>query len=247
MNYEYELKGDIFNEIKLRASLLDFWLNVIMPELKLNFNNEPLNYKFLLENINLENEERVNFYIQLKIKNSNNNYYSISFLQLVNSSDFNKLFSTLIEFYELKDEYYKTLDVTHIVYTYKIIDNKDKLYDNVKLNKLNKVKKKEIKTKPEFKVLGYALPPTMDFTEWGVCIFDINYKKAIVYKKNSKVEYHIEIELDRTNVKYMLNDVLLFNFTDYVLDFQNLNSFKRVLKNQSFYYELGKLKLKQKN
>jgi hypothetical protein len=33
----------------------------------------------------------------------------------------------------------------------------------------------------------------------------------------------------------MLNDVLLFTFTNYILDFQNLNTFKRVLKNQTFF------------
>ena len=57
MNYEFEVKGDIFNEIKIKASLLDYWLNVIIPELKFNFNNElnsePLKEKFLIKNINL--------------------------------------------------------------------------------------------------------------------------------------------------------------------------------------------------
>ena len=69
--------------------------------------------------------------IQLKVK-IENNYRSISYLQIIKIFQLNELIEIFIEFWNLRDEDYINLNISDIILTYKIIES------NIDITKLNK-------------------------------------------------------------------------------------------------------------
>jgi hypothetical protein len=108
------------------------------------------------DKIKLENKDNL-ILIQFKIKLLNNSYRSISYLQTVNFNDLNDLTDIFIEFWSLRDEDYISLNPSHIVYTYKIIND----HNNIITTKINR--SKSIKSSDFIKFKGFNLPNTMDF------------------------------------------------------------------------------------
>lgn len=75
--------------------------------------------------------------------------------------------------------------------------------------------------------------------------FKDDYRNAIVYKINSKVEYHIVIHDTFLNVEYKIGDTTLIHFKDILKDKENLSTFKRTIKNQEFHFKDGEFILKK--
>jgi hypothetical protein len=77
------------------------------------------------------------------------------------------LFEIFSEFWNIRDEDYLSLNPSHIVFTYKLLDNNE----IIKTSKINRSIR--LKEKPNsFKFKGYNLPTTMDFTLWGPILFN---------------------------------------------------------------------------
>lgn len=87
----------------------------------------------------------------------------------------------------------------------------------------------------------------MDLTQWGNTHFYDGYNKAIVYKFKSKGEYHIQIKDNFTLTNFKIDDKILFSFKDTMLDVNDLSSFKREIKNQTYIFDKGELQLKKVN
>ena len=81
----------------------------------------------------------------------------------------------------------------------------------------------------------------MDLTEWGNYHFYDKNTKAIVYKKNSKSEYHISLFDKYQKVVLKIGNKTLISFTDSLLDVNNLTSFERKIQDHKYIYENGKL------
>jgi len=95
-----------------------------------------------------------------------------------------------MEFWNLRDQDYLSINPSHIVFTYKIIDNNNNI---IKSNKINRsITLKETINTINFK--GYNLPTTMDYLKWGHIISESN-DFAIVKKYNSNSIYHININI----------------------------------------------------
>jgi DNA polymerase type B, organellar and viral len=189
------------------------------------------------DKIELENKDNL-ILIQFKIKLLNNSYRSISYLQTVNFNDLNDLIDIFIEFWSLRDEDYISLNPSHIVYTYKIIND----HNNIITTKINR--SKSIKSSDFIKFKGFNLPNTMDFLEWGKVIF----KKdtfALVSKINSKFKYHINIFDNYLSTSLKYKDKSILEFTDTIIEKGKLNSFTRKVKNHEYIFIDGKLVLKK--
>jgi hypothetical protein len=86
----------------------------------------------------------------------------------------------------------------------------------------------------------------MDITKWGRTEFLNNYTEAIVYKKNSKGEYHVKIKERNLDVEYKIKNKLLLSFKDELTDTNNLDTFVRTFKNKIYNYKDGELILSRK-
>lgn len=100
--------------------------------------------------------------IQFKIKIDKNNYRSISYLQTVKLNDLKDLTDVFTEFWNLRDEDYTSLTPTHIVFSYKYLNDTLK-YGSLISSKFNRDKSLNNKKSINFK--GFNLPNTMDFSK----------------------------------------------------------------------------------
>lgn len=175
--------------------------------------------------------------IQFKIKFLDNNYRSISYLQSVTINDLNELKDIFIEFWNLRDEDYISLNPSHIIFTYKIINND--LLTETKLNR-----SRSVKTVPSFNFKGYNLPKTMDYSKWGLIISETT-SFCIVKKQNSKLYYHINIYENYLSVDLNFKDKTIFKFTDTLIEKGKLDSFSRKFNNQEYIFIDGKLTIKK--
>ena len=172
--------------------------------------------------------------IQFKVKDSlTGAYSSISCVNTIKKSDLKSLKNTFIEYWSIKDEEYHAKEIKFIVYAYKILFTKDVITKIIPPKNI-------IKSQNKFKWHGYSLPCTMDLTSWGRYHIYDNYSKAIVYKSNSKAEYHISLYESYQNVELKIDDKILLTFTDKIIDVNNLSSFERIInKNQKYIFENG--------
>lgn len=188
-------------------------------------------------------DENTYILIQFKILTHNEELKSISYVQRVNSKEFNLLLQTFIAFWEIKSEDYHEMLIKGIVYTYKLLNPNLP----IKNSKILLHKKRFVEKELNFKFNGINLPTNMDYTKWG----DIHYynedKNLIVYRKGSKSEYHITLNKDFSNIDLKIENKILFSFKDTMLEANNLNTFKREFKNQTFIFEEGELKFKSIN
>ena len=86
----------------------------------------------------------------------------------------------------------------------------------------------------------------MDLFEWGDVNFGYEDKKAIVSKFNSNAEYHVSFNGLIMDVEYAYKGKTLFKFKDELLDRDNLGTFKRKIKNQTYHFLNGKILYKER-
>jgi len=165
-------------------------------------------------------------------------------LQTVKLEEFNDLRDIFIEFWNLRDEDYKSLSLSHIVYSYKIFDSSIVGPGDVSLTSSKFNRDKSINTIPSIKFKGFNLTNTMDFSKWGKIIFHSD-SVALVKKHNSKLNYHINI-LDKSfSVALKFKDKVILEFTDTLIEKGKLNSFIRKVKNQEYIFIDGNLIVKK--
>ena len=221
--YFHNLENNILTKNDISLSLNSFWKDVVSK---------------------LDNKQ--NILIIFKIRDSAYQYKSISNVSLNTKSNKDLLWlkNAYIEYWELKNEEYQNIEISSIIYYYKILS--DKINNEVNTSKIKELKKvKLIKKINKFNLLGYNLPSTMDITEWGNIHFYRNYTKAIVFKLNSKIEYHVSLYSTYQVIELKIDDKLLLTFTDYIKDVNNLSSFERKINNQRYIFEEGILTYKE--
>ena len=196
--------------------------------------------KILFNDIIKHTSDNTIILIQFKIK-IDNNYRSISYLQSIINKDFNELLEIFLEYCNLIDEDYLSLNPSYIVYTYKIINKNYSSKDNYIKRRLNNP---TFSNNSNLNFKGYHLPNTMDFTEWGIIINQTD-SFAKVKKVNSNSNYYINIYDDHLKVNLKLNDRILLEFTDILIEKDKLNSFIRKIKHQEYIFIDGKLIVKQ--
>lgn len=178
--------------------------------------------------------------IQFKIKFDSNQFRSVSYLQIVKLTEFKDLLEIFIEFWNIRDQDYMSLNPSHIVFTYKIISKDNEIIKTSKLNR-SKLIKDETKT---FNFKGYNLPSTMDFSNWGTLIFESD-TFAQIKKLNSNSVYNINILDKELKVNLKVKDKSILEFTDKILEKGKLNSFIRTIKNQEYIFIDGSLVIKK--
>lgn len=175
--------------------------------------------------------------IQFKIIGKDDQYKSISFLQTTNKAKLQELSDIFIAFLQHRSEEYHVTLVETICLTFKIIlasDNDALLSKTVKhvtVEDLNKVK--------EFKFHGFNLPNSIDFTEWPDCEVEWlneDCTEAVVYKLDADIEYHVSLFDDHSRVQLISKEQVIFEFEDYIGRVGDLYNFKRIVKNQVYYY-----------
>ena len=161
----------------------------------------------------------------------------------MNLTEFKDLLEIFIEFWNIRDQDYISLNPSHIIFTYKIIEQDNGI---IKTSKINRSKSITDNTKTiNFK--GLNLPATMDFTKWGTIIFESD-RFALVKKISSKSIYHINIFDRELKVDLKFKDKTILEFTDKILagaEKGNLNSFTRTIKNQEYIFIDGNCILKK--
>ena len=174
-----------------------------------------------------------------KIKTDDNLIRSISTLQRINKSS--KLQEVFNEYWNLKVDNYNQMEVKEIIFNFFLRENKQQVPKPIITSPKN------TNIRPNLlQIGGFNFPQTMDLYEWGTVDFILNGKEAIVYKKYSNAQYHVNFYKNTMTVKYILNSKTLISFTDELLDKNNLGTFKRTIKNQTIYFIDGKLSYKEK-
>ena len=130
--------------------------------------------------------------------------------------------------------------VNKIVFTYKILS----VDSIIKEEKINVHINDKIYNKT-FEFGGYKLPKTMDFTLWGNTYYGENSNLAVVFKPNSNIIYHINIQEDYTEVQMKANNNIIFEFKDIMNNKGDLFTFTRIIKNQEYNFVNGKLIIKK--
>nr|QWO71392.1 DNA polymerase [Arthromyces claviformis] len=246
--------------------------------------------------------------IIFKIQTTNNQIRSISYLQNVNLKEFDLLKKIFLEFWDLKTEEYFLVEVSHIIYSFKLVPLREMQstpsssqnirtfsFENVKDNvgTLERLETPVIESKllisdysalpnkndnltdtsteipkTETNILstnsiiknsiinskssrmnrtsfgGVNLPNTMDILLWGDVHF-ISETQAIVYRKQSYSEYHVELFNDYLLAELKIDDKIILKFKDTLNDKINLSTFTRTIKNHEYIYQEGNLLLKK--
>ena len=217
-SYKYKLENNLLNINHLNLAIE-------------GFNNEILN----------KLDETQYMLLVFKIKTTDKMFRSISTLQRINKFDIEDLAEVFSEFWELKNSNYSQINVAEVVLEYKLID----LSFNIKTSKINKPKKYLVKPNT-LNCGGFNLPQTMDLFEWGDVNFMFNETTAIVSKFNSKAEYNVRFNGLTMDVEYVYKGKTLFKFKDELLDRDNLGTFKRMIKKQTYHFLDGKLLYKER-
>lgn len=185
--------------------------------------------------------------ILFKLKTINHQYKTISPLQTVNIEDISSLANLFVEYWNLRTDDYFITEYSDIIFTYKIIDDSNlttKILTPRELNRLKGQSENKTSINPRMTFGGYSLPNTMDFTLWGPYHF-IDNKNVIVYKKSSKLEYHIELFDYHQKVTLTLDDKKILTFKDIMNDKANLSTFTRIIKTHEYTFKEGLLVLKK--
>jgi hypothetical protein len=212
-NYYISIDNKVFNIKLIHDCITKFWNDIM-------FN---LGEKYVL--------------LYFRIQFSDSKFRTIGNLQKLNNHDYIKLFSILINLFNILNYDYKNKIILNIVITYKIIGFDDKLINT--LFKGNKILTKKL---PTNKFYGYNLPNTMDYKLWGNIICSKRYANLInipntdlFYKVISKREGRMINILTTSNLK-------ILKFNDYYLhNNYNLNTFTRIINNESYQFLNGKL------
>lgn len=223
INYSLNIENQILTNAIIKDKLNIFW-NAIVTKI--------LDHQYLL--------------LQFKVECVNGEIKSISYVQIVTKEDLKSISHVFNEFWDIKSEEYHKLEITKIIFSYKILPAENYISKSKIIRHKNSIKSVKLS---KFKLGGHELPCTMDFTKWGNTHFYSNYTKAIVYKAKSNREYHIKIYDNYTLVDLKIDNKTLLSFKDSLLveNSYDLTSFKREFKNQTILIENSELKLKTIN
>lgn len=238
-NYCFELNSNLVSNKQIKLALESFKNDIFLS----------LNGKSSLNPINSTTNckiETLRLLIMFKVKNLNNQYKSISYMQTIDLKDIDKLTNIFIEYWGFKPEDYRLAEITDIVFTYKIVNcSIDEIIKPKLIRPSDRAEKFNIiDSKKWIRFGGYSLPSTMDSTDWGdYHLIDENH--IIVYKKGSHLEYHVKL-FDRYQlVDLKLNETILLSFKDVMNHKEDLSSFTRHLKNQEYVFIEGELVIKK--
>ena len=81
----------------------------------------------------------------------------------------------------------------------------------------------------------------MNLFEWGTVQFIYNESEAIVYKYRGVGELHVKFDKNMSYNSLKISGETILKFTDELLNTGNLGTFKRTLKNHTYYFEDGQL------
>ena len=158
-------------------------------------------------------------------------------MQIIDIGDISELNQLFIEYWNIKSEDYYLASYSDLIFTYKILDTNLSL----KIIKPEKVGDLGIGIKSKSKIGslrfgGYNLPATMDLTLWGDFQFTED-NSAIVYKRSSQLEYHIQLFDNYQLVELKLGDKIVLSFKDEMNHKSDLSSFTRTVKNQVYIFK----------
>lgn len=193
------------------------------------------------------------FWDEQMINKGKDDYFSILFKVYVNNFDgfksitvkfrinvdnYDECLEYCYESWNIKSEEYRSSLCSAICFTYREIPK----ILNKKSSRFPKIK--GVDKKNEFRLGGYDLPTTMDISRWGTCTW-LSKTEAIINKPLGKLTYHVKLKEEINEVSVKINDTVLVNFTDYRLKSDNSSElFKRVVKEQTYIFKDGKIKLK---
>lgn len=181
--------------------------------------------------------------ILFKVKTVNNQYRTISPLQIIDIGDISELNQLFIEYWNIKSEDYYLASYSDLIFTFKILETNMSKKIIKPGNDKSVVIGVESKTR-SLRFGGYSLPASMDFTVWGDYHFTGD-NSAIVYKRSSPLEYHIQLFENYQLVELRLGDKIVLSFKDEMHPKSDLSSFTRTVKNHVYIFKEGELILKQ--
>jgi hypothetical protein len=186
--------------------------------------------------------------VLFKIKSINNQYRTISPMQILEVKDFNQLNEVFLAYWSLKTDDYYVAQISDIIYTYKLVNTKSSplkskliLPDKFTVNKEGDF---DGMKKDNLSFGGYNLPNSMNISTWGD-IQSITENKYIIYKNKSNLEYHVELFDNYQLVEIKLEDKVLLSWKDIMRAKFDLSTFERVIKNQEYVFVEGKLIVKK--
>lgn len=185
----------------------------------------------------LQNDQYL--FIVFRIKNEDNLYRNISTFQTISKLDIKDFTNTCLEYWQIKTDNYIQEEFTEFIFNYKIIE------EGITSKKIHRPESNTLKP-IKFIIGNYSIPQTMDLYQWGDVQFILNDSEAIVFKFKSKAQYHVTFSKHLMTVKYVLDGKTLLEFTDELLDINNLGSFTRTINNQKIYFFKGKLAFKER-
>jgi hypothetical protein len=220
--------------------LINKWHNYFISSDNNLLSNDLINemlHKFWDEIMNNIDNKMV--ILLFRIQFEDQTYRTIGNLQKINKNDFNILYKLLTSLLTILSDDYKNLAIINIIFSYKIIDteNKTSKIDNNNNNKSDKL--------PTFKFYGYNLPLTMDITKWGTILSHDN-NHYLIQREKSNLIYDITIEdlWNKIQIKDS-NNLTILTFKDIKdINNQDKSSFNRIINNQTYHFNNGKLILK---
>jgi hypothetical protein len=218
--------------------IADIWNNYYI-----DINNRLLNYNILKSNLTIFWKEIIEkigdkyVILLLRIEYIEGDIATLGNLHKINNKDFDLLLSIFKDILHFKNEGYKIREIKNIIFSYKIIPD-DKLKN--KSSKLISRNKNDNKT--TYKFSGWKLPNTMDYNLFGQILTNIKNKTILIKDINEQYYYNVFIKKDHNEV-HLLNSTknLIVTFLDYPADKNNLNSFTRIINNQTYYFKDNQL------
>lgn len=241
----------LLNKIYASQMLLpDIWFNYFI-----SVDNKLLNIELIHDILNNfwtdVMVKKSNYYVLFifRIQYSDGKYRSLGNIQKLNYRDKIKLSSILINLLKIINNDYKNMVICNIVITYKILGIKEK---QIKIDKFNKIL---IKKLPTTKFYGYNLPNTMDYNLWGNIISYDSYSELrtipntdLIFEIINDKNYNIKFKgLSLAPTMRMINvltssKIKILTFYDYYENNNaNLNTFTRIINNQYYNFNNGKL------
>jgi hypothetical protein len=208
---------------------------------------------------NINDNESVLLLVKIKF-NEEMGWKSIIGLQSINKDSKESLIEVIKAKWSISNNEYKGNYIDKMCIIYKKISTQNNIIndgklENKRLESENKegiikiknlsAKKKSKENMPKFKFYGVDLPNTMNLEMWGSVHYYDGTLSAIVYKTNSKLEYHVSIFDTFHKVELKNDNKVVVTFKDTKLNGNDLTTFRREIKNQEYYFENCELKLKK--
>lgn len=186
------------------------------------------------------------FVVQFKVKNSDGMFRSISYIQISNKDEFDKLIEIFKTFWLIRSDDYHQWKIDHIVFCYKILSIAHSTQiKSIKSNyHINDTAAKEFSSMNKF--YGFNLPNTMDFSTWGKFTYiNKEWTKAHIKMLNSNIVYHLCIKENYYICELLVLGKSILSFKDIMKDVNELSTFTRMIKNQEYEFINGVIVLKQ--